>query len=240
MLSMKSDNFHLVTVNDGKSDNIAIVKVFSEIAAGRLKCDLTLLNYCGEVLVSYESTITTADNDSVELKVHEHQALIIKHDKYTIIKSEHFHNGLGVHCYAKSVNLPKNTIILHNFAYAQIRPERRETYRVTVSGSQPVRFSCENDIIEGSMVDISESVISINSRHVTAMKTDQSGILCFALNGTPLAVPGSLVKTTPNGTGGHICIFQMMPDSSSGSIIEQFICQRQAEIIQKLNVLFTA
>lgn len=236
---MKNEVFRLVTVNDGKSDNAAIVNVFSKMAAGRLKCDLKLLNYCGEVPVSYGFNITTVDMDNVELEVHEHQALIIKHDKYTLIKSEHFHNELGVHCYATHVNVNEKSVILQNFAYAQIRPEQREAVRVKVNEALPVRFSFENVNIEGNMVDISGNCISINSNFVPAVKAYQPGLLYFALNGTPLAVFGSFVKSMANGTGGHVCIFQMKPDKMSDNIIDRFICLRQVEIIQQLKFFFT-
>jgi PilZ domain len=231
---MKNDIYHLVTVADGKSDNASIIKVFSEMAKGRLKCDLRLLNYFDEVPVSYGSSITTVDEDSVELALHEHQALIIKHHKNTLIKSSHFHNELAVHCYAAYVSVPKKTAILHNFAYAQIRAERREAVRVKVHGKLPVTFSYDNINIEGNLVDISGNGISINSNQVTATDTDQSGVLSFSLAGTNLAVPGSFIRCATNGKGEHICIFQMKPDRRSDNLIGQFIYQRQVEIIQQL------
>ena len=64
---MKKDVYNLVTVKDGKSDAAAIVKVFSEMATGRLKCDLKLLNYYDEVPVCYPSSITTVEEDSVHV-----------------------------------------------------------------------------------------------------------------------------------------------------------------------------
>ena len=235
---MKSKVFHLVTFNDGKSDSAAIVKVFSEIAAGRLKCDLKLLNYCGEMPVSYGSAITSVGKDSVELLIHEHQSMIINHDKYTLIKSEHFHNELGVHCSVSNVNVPNNTVVLHNFAYAQIRSEKREAIRVKVNGALPVRFFYENVNIEGSMVDISGNSISINFNRFPAMKADQSGQLFFTLSGTQLAVPGLFVKSSTNGSDGHICIFHIKPDKMTDSTISRFICLRQVEVIQQLKYFF--
>jgi hypothetical protein len=234
MVSMKNDVYHLVTVEDGKSDDAAILKVFSAIATGRLKCDLKLLNYYDEVPVSYGSTMISVNNDSVELAVHENQAVIMKHDMSTLIKSKHFHNKLGVHCYATYVNVPKKIVILHNFAYAQIRAERREAVRVKVRKKLSVKFSCESVNIEGCMVDISAIGISLNTDLGSATLTEQSGLLYFALNGTPLAVPGSFVRSITKESGGHICIFQMKPDRKSDSIIGQFIYQRQVEIIQLL------
>ncbi len=193
---MKSDVYNLVTVNDGKADTAAIMMVLSEISKGRLKSDLKLVNYCDEVPVIYGATINEVNKDSVELAVHEHQTVIMKHDKSTIIKSKHFHNGLGVHCYAAYVNIPKKVAILHNFAYAQIRAERREAVRVNVRENMPVRFSYENVTIEGRMVDISGNGISIVSDLVPATQINQSGQLFFTLSGTCLTVTGSFVRST--------------------------------------------
>ena len=231
---MKSDPYHLVTVNDGKSDSAAIAQVFAEMATGRLRCDLKLLNYYDEVPVSYGSSITAVETDSVELVVHEHQALIMKRDKHTLIKSRHFHNELGVHCYASYVNVPKKTVILHNFAYAQIRAERREAVRVKVYGSLPATFSYANVKVEGSIVNISGNGISIVSDSVPAADAGQAGQLAFTLIGTPLAVPGSFVRFSPDGNGGHIFKFQMTPDRRSDGVIGKFIYQRQVEIVQGL------
>lgn len=231
---MKKDVYNLVTVNDGKSDTTAIVKVFSEMAAGRLKCDIKLLNYYDEVPVCYASTITSVENDSVELAVHEHQALVIKHDNSTLIKSKHFHNELGVHCYASYASIPKKLVILHNFAYAQIRAERREAVRVKVRGTIPVTFSYENISMTGNMDDISGNGISIHTHFVQATDADQSGVLNFTLDGISLSAPGSFVRATPTGNDEHICMFQMKPDRISDSIIGRYIYQRQVEIIQLL------
>lgn len=232
--TMLSDVYHLVTVNDGKSDAAAIAKVFSEMATGRLKCDLKLLNYYDEVPVCYGSTITSVEIDCIELAVHEHQALVMKHDKSTLIKSKHFHNEFGVHCYATYVNVSKKTVILHNFTYAQIRAERREAVRVKVHGTLPVKFSYDNVNMEGSIVNISGNGISIISNLAPATNSGQSGFLVFTIAGTSLAVPASFIRSFPNGNEGHIYKFQMTPDRKSDSIIGKFIYQRQVEIVQEL------
>ena len=231
---MKNDVYHLVTVTDGKADTTAIVNTFSEMASGRLKSDIRLLNYYHEVPVSYGATIKAVDKDSIELAVHEHQALILKNDNSTLIKSRHFYKELGVHCYAAYVNVPKKTVILHNFAYAQIRAERREAVRVRVHGGQAVKFSYRDVNIEGTMVDISGNGISIHSDLVPPTEVDQSRLLFFSLMGTPLAIPGVFVRAITGGNNGQTCIFQMKPDRISDSVIGRYIYQRQIEIIQEL------
>jgi hypothetical protein len=231
---LKNDLYHLVTVKDGKSDTAAIIDVLLKISTGRLKCDLTLLNYYDEVPITYSSTLTTVEKDSIELAVHEHQAVIIKEHKSTLIKSKHFHSDLGVHCYAAYVNVPKKTAILHNFAYAQIRAERREAVRVKVHGSIPVKFFYDNVAIEGNIVDLSTTGISI--RHGLAAKINSGQLvqLNFTLNNTSLAVPGLFGKSIEIEASDNISIFQIKPGRMADNIIGQFIYQRQVEIIQQL------
>ena len=231
---MKNEIYQPMTVKDGMSDTAGIIKVFTEMATGRLSYDLNLLNYYDEVPIGYGSTITAVGKDSLELAIHEHQALIIKHNNSTLIRCKHFFKGLDVHCYAAYVNVSKKTVILHNFSYAQIRAARREAVRVKVHGTLPVTFNYGNNAIEGSMVDISVNGMSIESGAVPTTTTDQPGELNFTLNGTPLEVPGSFVTSVVAGTGKISCMFKMQPDRTSDRIIGQFIYQRQVKIIQQL------
>ena len=232
---MKTDIYRLVTVKDGKTDTANIARVFSEIATGRLKLDLQLLNYYREVPVSYGATIVTVESDSVELTVHENQAVVMKQDKATLVKSRHFHDELGVHCYAAYVNVPKKTVVLHNFSYAQIRAERREAVRVNVQEKVAVGFSYGDVVLEGVMVDISGNGISLETGNDPEIAKDQPGQLNFTLAGSELSVPGTFVKSTANKTtGGTVSVFQMNPGRMSEIVIGQFIYQQQVEIIQEL------
>jgi hypothetical protein len=231
---MKDDKYHLVTVKDGKSDLSTIINIFSQMSEGQLDCDLQLLNYYEEIPISYGATITTVGEDSIEVSVHQNQVMLIKNDHNTIIKSEHFHNQLGVHCYVAYVNVPKKTVILHNFAYAQIRAERREAVRVKVRGEIPVTFSFDTTTIKGRIVDISGNGISMLADPHPAFETNQTGLLAFTLNKMPLTVPGSFVRFVSSEQDRTIDLFRMEPDRRSEGPIGQFIYQRQIEIIREL------
>ena len=231
---MKSDVYHLITVKNGKSDTEEIVKVFSDMAAGRLKLDLNLLNYYDEVPIDYGSTIVDVGTDNVELMIHENQALVIKQNNSTLLKSSHFHKGLDVHCYAAYVSVKKRVVVLHNFSYAQIRAARREAVRVKVREASPAVFNYENSALNGQVVDISMNGISIRCDRVPTMDTDQPGQLNLTINDTLLEVPGSFVKFEDQGAGMVDCMFKMNPSRLSDRVISQFIYQRQVEIIQQL------
>lgn len=231
---MVQDHFQLVSVADGKTDADAIIKVFADMHAGRLKSDLTLLNFCNEIPVSYGTTILAVDKDSVELSVHEHQAQILKQNNSTLIKSKAFAKDLAVHCYAAYVNVSKKVAILHNFAYAQIRADRREAVRVRVHGTLPARFFCENLQIEGTVIDISASGISLWVEGPLPAIAEGAGVMAFNLLDSPLTMPATFVRAKPTSDSRQIAIFTIAPDRLTDTVIGKYIYQRQVEVIVAL------
>lgn len=231
---MRNDIYNLVTVDDGKTDNAAIVKVLSSVAAGTLNCDLKLLNYYEEMPVSYGTNINCLEGDSVELSVHEYQALVISHDKSTLLKSRHFQNGLGVHCHAAYVNVAKNVVVLHNFAYAQIRSERREAVRVKVQGNLLAKFRGSKGTFGGSIVDISGNGIALHTASAPTLVADDMGQLHFMLDNNCLEAQGCFVRAVPDGQNGYLYMFKMSADRKSDSLIGSYIFRRQIEIIMQL------
>ncbi|MBJ6724548.1 PilZ domain-containing protein [Geomesophilobacter sediminis] len=228
------DTYQLVTLENGTQDAASILNVFAEMASGGRKPDLTLLNYYHEVPVSYPATVVGIEADSVELAVHEHQAMVIKSDNSTLVKSAHFPNGLGVHCYAAYANVTKKTVILHNFAYAQIRAERRDAVRVRLDQPVPVCLSSRESKSVGTIVDISGCGISVQCAEPPAVTPEGEVQLSFGVLGTMLSVSAAFVRTIANGEEGPICSFQLRPDSRAENLIGRFIYQRQIEIIQDL------
>ncbi|GFO60738.1 pilus protein PilZ [Geomonas silvestris] len=230
---MKKEHYKLITIADGKSDADAIREVLAALLENRLKNDLVLVNYYDEVPVSYRSAVTGLESDGVEMSVHEHQALIMKHEKSTLIKSSHFQQGFGVHCYASYVNVPKKLVILNNFSYAQIRAERREAIRVKVRDTLPVQFSSEGGALTGNLVDISGIGLSLTCEAKPRLRPGQSGEFSFNLGGTAVQAPGCFVRADL-GESGSLCMFKIRPDRRNDSFISQFIYQRQVEIVREL------
>ena len=230
----KNEVYHLVTVDNGMTDTASILRVFSKMTTGSLTSDIKLLNYYHEVPVNYGATISSIDKDSVELSVHENQAVVIKHDNSTLIKSMHFPKDLAVHCYAAYVNPSKKIVVLHSFAYAQIRAERRESVRVSVTQPIQVVFTHESIRIVGTMVDISGTGISVCTDVNPEINTNQMVQLTFSLMGSPLTVQGTFIRTLTDVSDQHVCIFQIKSGMKSDTIIGKFIYQRQIEIINEL------
>jgi len=231
---INSDIYRLVTLDDGKADADAILQVFSDMASGRLSNDLRFLNYYHEVPVSYGATIQSVDGGNVEFLMHEHQGIVIKHDRHTLVKSAHFPKELAVHAYAAYTNMQKKTAILHNFSYAQVRAERREAVRVAVNQPLPVTFSFDGGTLSGLVKDISGTGISVLSPDLLAIDGNQSGRLSFTLVATAILVPGTFVRSLKGSDDCQVFVFRMEPDRRTDAIIGQFSYQRQIEILKEL------
>lgn len=228
-----SQVYHLVTVDNGKTDNASIIRVFSDMAAGRVKNDLRLLNYYNEIPVSYTASIISVENDSVELKVHSHQAVLMKLDSFTLLKSNHFHKELGVHGMAFYVNIQKEKAILHNFAYAQVRAERREAVRVRLANPAPAAYCDPQCTITGKLMDISETGASLLVEALPSLTDEQQGTLGFTLLETQLSIPSTFLRKVKTDNG-EVGIFQLKSEKKDTSVLAQFIYQRQVEIIREL------
>lgn len=230
----KKDVYRLVTVENGEIDAAAILSTFSKIETGHLKGDIRLLNYYHEVPVNYGATVNAVENDSVELSIHEIQAIVVKKDRSTLINSRHFPKDLGVHCYATYVNVSKKSVILNNFSYAQVRAERREAVRVSVPQPIQVTFSHDGGSVDATMVDVSGNGLSVCSAAEAKIDVHQKGRLSFCIMGIPLSVPGTFVRVLAEGTDRQVFIFKIYPDRRTDTFIGQFIYQRQVEIINEL------
>lgn len=230
---VKRDTYQIVTLENGKADASAIMKVFADMAAGRIDNDLRLLNYYHEVPLSYGASILSIEEDSVELNIDRYQALVINHDKHTLLKSRHFHNELGVHGIAAYISIPKERVVLQNFAYAKLRAERRERVRVRMSGELPVVCACGEASTLGTILDMSETGVSVLFHQRPEIKLNEPHFLSFPLMDISIKTPATFVRALERG--GHcICIFQLEMDTRTAGVVSQFIYQRQVEIIREL------
>jgi c-di-GMP-binding flagellar brake protein YcgR len=124
--------------------------------------------------------------------------------------------------------------ILHNFAYAQIKAERREAVRVKVNAPLSVTFVCQQAVINGTMIDISASGVSLLSATPLPATIEQTGVMSFMLEGTPLTTPAQFVRAKNMADGQQIAIFTITPDRITDSAIGRYIYQRQVEVILAL------
>jgi len=227
------DLYHLVTIADGQKDSNAILETFRAIKAGKLRNDLKLLNYIREVPVSYATSIENVAEDRIELAVHENQAVMMKHDKFTLIRSSHFPGEFGVHSFVALANPAKGKAILVRFAYAQIRAERRNAVRVEVHHRFIGTFSGPSGEFSGELLDISVSGASLKITVTVPTGPDETGRFSCPLPNGVLDVPARFLRQIESSeTRKAVLILETA--GKMENIISQFIFNEQIDIIREL------
>lgn len=231
------DLYHLVTVADGQKDSAAIMEVMQKIYDGKLKNDLNLLNFIREVPVSFKATLENVADDRIELSVHQNQAVMLKHDKFTLIRSSHFPHDYGVHAYVALANPTKGKAILVRFAYAQIRAERRTAVRVQIHHAMPGTFSGASGTIAGNMLDISVGGVSLKVKDKVGGEPEDKGRFRCSLPTGEIDVSARFLKFISTEDECK-AVFTIEPDSKVETVISQFIFNEQIEIIKELKERF--
>lgn len=227
------DLYHLVTIADGRKDSAAIMDVLQKIYDGKLRNDLKLLNFIREVPVSFNATLENVADDRIELTVHQNQAVMMKHDKFTLIRSSHFPSEYGVHAYVALANPTKGMAILTRFAYAQIRADRRSAVRVQIHQAMSGTFTGPSGTISGNMLDISVGGISLKVQGNIAGEPEDTGRFSCDLPTGRLEVPARFLKVVKTDEECK-AIFVIEPDSKMETVISQFTFNEQIEIIKEL------
>lgn len=225
------DQYQLLTVADVHRDTAAIVGVLKGIKEGSLSNDLRLLNYYREIPVGYDATINYIDEDLVELKVHQHQAVVMYAEKMTFLRSSHFPHDVAGKVY--KVNIDKCVALLTRFSYAQIRAERRRFVRVEIEGKFEVSFKGEGKSISGRLHDISVSGLSMISNDKHDADLEMPGTVYLSLPNGRLEITGKLLKRLSHDEQWKY-VFELETDSRIDTAISQFIFQQQVEIIREL------
>ena len=227
-----TDTYQLLTEKSVQEDEKAILQLLCDMLNGKLKSDLRLLNYYQEIPVSYPGIIEDIDDDMVDVTVHQHQAVVMHHQKFTFLKSRHFPHDVVARVFR--ANVEKEMALLHKFSYAHIRAERRQAIRVQVVDPLQVTFSAAAGKVTGNLVDISISGASIECPQLEpAIETQVEGVLSFALEGALLQGDAAVLKVGDH-EGQTRYILCLKPSSKAEEKISQFIFQRQLEIIRAL------
>lgn len=231
------DTYQLASIVDGQQDQAAILQILHRIKAGQIKNDLKLLNYYKEVPVSYPAKIDKIDGDCIEVLVQQAQSVVLGVQKQTLLRSDAFPNGLGVHCFVEYVNVKNCFAVLGRFAYAVIRADRRGAVRVYVDLPYPVSYLAEGQEVHGDLFDISLSGISFKTRSPLPSGLAASGMVRLNLQNCAILLPANHVKSSERD-GMQLHAFTITPDQQADTLIAQFIYSRQVEIIRDLKDQF--
>ncbi len=193
--------------------------------------------------MSYDACLVDVDNEMVEFEVHEYQAKVIALEHKALIRS---HEGfsfredmLGEAFY---VNVARKKVILCNFGYANIKSAKRRFVRVMLDRPLEADMIVEEDILKGSVKNLSLGGASIN---VVSKELLPRGLDINMFLKLPDIYGGSIhevgvTATVINVTGDdapYTCIVEFYPEKHSQQQISYFINQRQVEIIKELKEL---
>ncbi len=231
------ETYQIVSVKDGKQDLAAIIQTFREIQSGQKKNDLRLINYYHEIPVSYPVTIEGVEEDTVDLKVHQAQSMVLAMQKQALIKSAAFPQGLGVHAMVEHNSTKKCIAILGRFAYASIRAERRDSVRVAIEEKIHAEYQAEDQSVEGQLRDISLTGFALHSSTPLPAGIKEEGVARIPLGETVLVLPTRLIATVQKDDG-YLHAFNFDVDKQADKIISHYIYNRQVEIIRNLKEQF--
>ena len=227
------DLYTLVTIADGQKDCDAIMEILQNIHGGRLKDDLKLLNFIREVPVSFRARLENVAPDRVELTVHQSQAVIMKHDKYTLIRSSHFPNDYGVHAFVAMANPTTCEAVLVRFAYVQIRADRRNAVRVEVHERIVGTFFGQSGKVSGELADISLGGLSIRAKGKLDVGIEDTGTFSCTLPTGQLEVPARVLKIIEDDEWQRV-VFVIDAQKKMENLISRFVLNEQVEIIKEL------
>lgn len=226
-----NDTYQRLKIAGAAQDSADIIATLAAIENGTLKDDLRLLNFYREVPVSYPAEVLTVERDSVELLVHQVQAVVISRDRLTVLKSSHFPKD--VVAAVTYVNVEKSRVVLSKLSYGVVRADRRMSVRVEMGSSVKVTFEGQDEKVDGTLHDVSLTGASIKVPYDPMFPVSEKGELTIALPGGTIKVPASLLKVIYNDDGCRL-VFEICPSRAAEGSISQHIFQRQVEIIKEL------
>jgi hypothetical protein len=221
-----------------REDSLVISQFMKDMVRKRFQ----LLNYYKEIPVSYEAKLLNVENEMAEFEVHEYQAKVIEIERKSLIyrhESSPFQEDLFSEVFY--VSAAKKRVILCKFSYAKIRSSLRRFVRVTLDSPVQVDLVYEDDVIRGSVRDISlgGAAICLTSRNFLVKGLELTMFLKLPdSSGTvsEVGLTASVIHVTGDGAP-FTCIVEFQPEKHSQQLISYFINHRQVEIIKELKEL---
>ena len=226
-----NDIYQRIQLAGEREDCEQILATLSGIQSGRLANDLKLVNYFREIPVSYGAEVLTVEEESAEFMVHPIQAVVIKEEMISVLKSRHFPRDVIAN--VNYVNIEKSRLVLSSFSYALVRADRRMSVRVELSDPVIASFCAPEASVSGKLHDMSLTGISIAVRGNPGLSLGERGELSVNLPSGTITVPAFLLKTKPLASGCRL-IFEIELTRATEVCISQYIFKRQVEIIKEL------
>lgn len=220
-----------------------ILQTFRDILNGTKENDISLLNYYKGIPINYPATLIGIDNEFVEFGTHPYQAVAIRNDGSTFLKSAHFPREILAEVFY--VRVPRQEVSLKNFLYTEVLAENRNYVRVALNEPTDTSVELETRSARGRLVDICLRSAAVDLPRELPIRPGAIARLRLALPmgaGNPelrIDVLGKMAKGTVEG-GASRCVFDLQGDAAVEARIARFIGHRQTEIVSEIREAFWA
>lgn len=197
---------------------------------------LHFFNYYKEVPISSAAEVLYVFGDSLVCRSNPTQTRALKTSHYTIIRIEQLSHAI----YASTDYCEEtDEIILSDFSYVDVLPDRRNTLRVKIGGLFLVQMEAGNSTFTAKLKDLSLGGCAVEVSDKALLGTFTYFYLNFSFDlknrsePQKLRVMARLLRFEGDSKPWR-CIMLFEHDRRSEDLIGMYIAQRQAEIIREL------
>ena len=220
-----------------EEDGIRIASGFQDIIKRGARVSLRLVNYYKGLPLSYPATLVEIDRGTLELDVHQQQAVALNTSRYTFIKCDYF--DCPILAEVQSADVRRMTASLRNFMFVEIMAERRSALRLEMEPQTDAEIKVEEILLTGKVIDVSLGGFSIRpAQRCTLLRNAEVTLRVMVPNLlqntlTRLETKATHIETV-SSNDHDICRFSISTEPQSEGLLSRFIFQRQVEIIREL------
>lgn len=220
-----------------------ILDVFRKVRSGELENDISFLNYYKGIPINYPATVLGIDNEFVEFETHAYQAVAIRNDRSTFVKSSHFPQEILAEVFF--IEVAKREVSLKNFLYTHVLAEHRNYVRVSLNPARRIEVDHAHQQIRGLLVDVCLKSAAVDLPRATVARPGTISRLHLMLPmgaGNPDIEIDVLAKVSKTSVedGANRCVFDLQGDSAVEARIARFIGHRQTEIVAEIREAYWA
>lgn len=209
------------------------------LALGRLQPlpVIQFLNYYKEVPVFAAATVLEVADNELICRTNEAQTRVIEFSGYTILKGAPFRH----HVHARAhVDPDAGTVVLSDFNYVEVYPDRRTSVRVRMQVPPVVGIEAGATSFNGRLLDLSLDGCAVNIADREPLGNFSFFYLTIDMPLRPhqeAVKPRVMAKLAKVNEHNKLfrCIFLFEHDKSSENQIGMLIARRQTEIIRELS-----
>jgi hypothetical protein len=232
---------HEERILSSKSDDeLSILYLLQQLSATENSKIVNLMNIYKEIPISNSSELIEITGSSVQIATTESQIAVIKACGETFISTEHFH--LAFLGRLEEYDVKRSIVTLNNLSYADIYTNFRNTVRVRLKKPLNLVMRVMNNIISGSIQDLSLGGCCINTLTTAGLNSENEVTLELKLLDSTtnqllvVDVPCEAVRIDCERRPFKVAL-RFVHNKQSEDVVSRFIFQRQLEIVKELREL---